>query len=169
MSVSSVMALVAHELRFVAPASFGAPGKDLNLAPPRYVWVPRDDVFARGATGSGVNARQLHSRDATLWAVIYGRDYEEAEMLQAALFTALRKVLQGANYVPGKGVWPLEQWGHHGVVCRQEIMLRSLPLYRTKLPQAGPAPQPAPPDQYETVAPTSVAVDETDITNLPPP
>lgn len=93
-------------LNYVAPISIGKKGKSLNVGAPQYFVYPLNERYegSQGAGGSG-NPRALHKRLVDLEFHSMGADFGSTEVLNQALVTALRQVLNGANYVLGQATW----------------------------------------------------------------
>jgi len=113
---------------------------DASEPPPRYVWVPKGGKFA-GATGSGINGKQLLDRNPIFHVYCHGReDYFGAEALLLALPTVLKKILRGMpNFTMGDEFWPEpdgEKGGKSGAVVVVPVQLLHLPVYQVALPTA---------------------------------
>lgn len=153
-STTGFFGAVAEHLKFVAPSYLGKQRLGQNLQRTRYVWVPTGDAF-EDADGRGRTGRQLHDRIARLEAHCFGTTIDQAEMLRAALATALRYHAGPRGYVLGQATWVNQGEVDASWELVQPFTVR-LPFFAVTIPDTGPVPQPAPDDAYAYVTPTSV-------------
>lgn len=93
-------------LNWVAQISIGKKGRALNVAPPQYYIFPiNEDYGAPQGAGGGGNPRILHTRPVELEFHSMGADFGPTEVLNQALITAIRQVMNGANYKLGRATW----------------------------------------------------------------
>jgi hypothetical protein len=123
-----------------------------HTAPPRYVWYPQDEEVtgARTPAAQAGAPRRLHDRIVTSEVHIWGRDSDEVEMMQAALFSCVRIVMRGQQYAPGKATWVPSGDNQLGVCLVQYLTLwigmPEMVLPMTKRPAKDKPPTGSPAD-----------------------
>lgn len=103
-------------------------------AAPRFFLVPVSESYDRAAgPGASANPRALHTRLLTVEVHSLGVDYDQAEKLNALAITALRKVMNGANYSLGGAQWIDPTNVDYGAVLVLTVTLR-MALVAQQLP-----------------------------------
>lgn len=139
MTIKAFHDVVEAALVNVAPSYLGRRYIAEHATPPRYVWVPAARRYipprrTQGVTRASTEALQL------IQVHIWGKDHDQAELLESALITALRlpEVCNGANYELQAG-----DWVDPSLVTAGEVLVVPLVLPvkvpRVHLPTVAPA------------------------------
>ncbi len=106
MSLRELHDAVALALVHVCPSLLGEEHINALAAPPRYVWVPAQRRYGSARRTQG-NPRANAEATQLVQVHIWGVDYDQVELLEAALVAALKlpEVLNGMNFELQAGDW----------------------------------------------------------------
>lgn len=106
MSLTALHDAAALALVNVCPSLLGEEHINAHAAPPRYVWVPAQRRYGAARRTQG-NPRANAEATQLVQVHIWGVDYDQVELLEAALVAALKlpEVLNGMNFELQAGEW----------------------------------------------------------------